>query len=398
MALLNFRRKQEKKERESAKSNYIPVSIPMWNLKTYDGQILLRDSIVASIDALARNIGKMELKAVREKKDQLSVDETTSEVARVLKNPNKYMTQYDFLYKITAMYYATNNVFIWPQYENGKLVALWPINYQSFNLYQTEDGVLVAQFVLNWLKTYTVPYSDLIHLRRHYFNDPLFGDDNTPLNPIGELLDAQSNGIINAIKNSAIIRGILKAVQVLKDEDINKAKEKFIHDNFNARNNGGVIAIDGKFDYTNLESKPYVIDPETRKVTKDMVHDYFGTNEDFVQNKFSSEGYEAVYEGELEPFAKMIQQAFTKGLFTENQQAHGNKVEANVVNLRYQTTSTVVQVIEATRELGLFTRDEYRAMLGYQPLGPERGGDEIMVAVNNYGSMTSTDEGDGTNE
>ena len=31
-------------------------------------------------------------------------------------------------------------------------------------------------------------------------------------------------------------------------------------------------------------------------------------------------------------------------------------------------------------------------MLGYEPLGPERGGDEIMIAVNNYTSNTSPSE------
>ena len=398
MALLKFRRKQENKSGEQSRSKYVPVAIPMWNMKTYDGQILMRDTIVASVDALARNIAKMEMKAIRREKDQIATTITTSEVARVLKNPNRYMTQYDFLYKIAAMYYTTNNVFIWPEYEDGKLVALWPINYQYFNLYKTDNGVLVAQFQLSYLQTYTVPYSDVIHLRNHYFNDPFFGDDNTPLNPVGELLDAQNQGIVEAIKNSAIIRGILRAVQVLKDDDLTKAKEKFIQENFNARNNGGVIGIDGKFEYTNLESKPYVIDAETRKTTKEMVYDYFGINEDFVQNKFSSEGYEAVYEGKLEPFAQMLQQAFTKGLFTPLEIGHGNEVEANVSKLKYQPMTVVTKVIDTTKELGLFTRDEYREMLGYQPLGPERGGDEIMIAVNNYESMTSTDEGDETNE
>ena len=45
--------------------------------------------------------------------------------------------------------------------------------------------------------------------------------------------------------------------------------------------------------------------------------------------------------------------------------------------------TVVTRVIQATSQLGLFTRDEYRQMLGYEPLGPEKGGDEIMIAVNN---------------
>ena len=389
MALLKTRRAKTT-DREKSKS--IPVAIPVWNYRQYNGQQLLLDAVVARVDALARNIAKMDLKSIKREKDQIATTDTTSDVARVLKHPNPVMTQYDFLYKIAAQYFTSNNVFIWPQYENGKLVALWPINYQSFNLYKTENGVLVAQFNLSFIKTYTVPYSNLIHLRNHYFNDDIFGDDNAPLNPVGELLNAQNQGIVNAIKSSAFIRGLLMAVQVLKDSDLEAAREKFIEDNLSARNNGGVIAIDGKFDYKDLESKPYVIDAETRKETENMVDSYFGTNEDFVQNKFKSEGYEAVYEGKLEPFAIMLTQAFTVKLFTEREQSLGNEVEANMAKLKYQPMTVVTNVIRATRELGLFTRDEYREMLGYQPLGPERGGDEIMIAVNNY---TSSDEQEG---
>lgn len=389
MALLKTRRAKTT-DREKSKS--IPVAIPVWNYRQYNGQQLLLDAVVARVDALARNIAKMDLKSIKREKDQIATTDTTSDVARVLKHPNPVMTQYDFLYKIAAQYFTSNNVFIWPQYENEKLVALWPINYQSFNLYKTENGVLVAQFNLSFIKTYTVPYSNLIHLRNHYFNDDIFGDDNAPLNPVGELLNAQNQGIVNAIKSSAFIRGLLKAVQVLKDSDLEAAREKFIEDNLSARNNGGVIAIDGKFDYKDLESKPYVIDAETRKETENMVDSYFGTNEDFVQNKFKSEGYEAVYEGKLEPFAIMLTQAFTVKLFTEREQSLGNEVEANMAKLKYQPMTVVTNVIRATRELGLFTRDEYREMLGYQPLGPERGGDEIMIAVNNY---TSSDEKEG---
>ena len=81
----------------------------------------------------------------------------------------------------------------------------------------------------------------------------------------------------------------------------------------------------------------------------------------------------------------------------------GNMVSANMAKLKYQPLSAVTNMISVTRELGLFTRDEYREMLGYEPLGPERGGDEIMIAVNNYQAGNSDDdvldqEGDSNNE
>lgn len=366
------------------KTSVVPLSTECWTFHTFNGDYSKIDVIAESIDALARNIGKIELKSVMQKKDSVSVTDTTSDVAKVLRNPNPYMSSYDFLYKIASLYFMSNNVFIWPEYDKtGNLTALWPINYKSFSLKKTDSGVLVAQFQLNYFRLYTVPYSRLIHLRNKYTTDDLFGDANDALTPIAELSNAQNQGIINGIKNSALIRGILKSVNVIKEDDMIKARDQFIKDNLAASNSGGVMVIDGKFDYQNIESKPYIIDADTMKEVKERIYSFFGVNEEFVQNKFTAEQYEAVYEGRIEPFAMMLSQAFTAKLFTERERGFGNKVEANMAKLKYQPMTVITRVIAATNQLGLFTRDEYREMLGYQPLGPDRGGDEIMIAVNN---------------
>ncbi len=398
MSILDrFKRKPEAETRERNQGKSIPITINCWNYRRFHGELIDIDAVVACIDALARNLAKMRLTAIRQVKDSVAVTETTSDVARVLKKPNPYMTQYDFIYKVAALYYASNNVFIWPEYEDGKLVALWPINYTRFKLFD-KDGIKVARFELHHNHYYTVPYSDLIHLRNHYFNDELYGDENSPFSPIAELMHAQNQGIIEGIKSSALIRGLLIAVGVMKEEDITKARERFIEENLDAKNNGGVMIIDGKFDYKNIESKPYIIDADTRNQTRQSTFDYFGVNEDFVQNKFTSEKYESVYEGKLEPFAIMFTDALTAFLFTERELGFGNEVHANMNKVKYQSTSAVVSIVNATKELGLFTRDEYREMLGYEPLGPERGGDEIMIATNNYESNTQVQEGEGSNE
>ena len=64
----------------------------------------------------------------------------------------------------------------------------------------------------------------------------------------------------------------------------------------------------------------------------------------------------------------------------------------------------------ATREISKAVRrydgkvrdsDEYREMLGFEPLGPDRGGDEIMIATNNYQAYDPTaqpEEGEGNND
>lgn len=396
-------RSKKKNQLDKERSKAIPFNVETWHYVRFNGELLDIDTIVACIDALARNLAKMELTAIRKDKDNISITDRTSDIAKVLKKPNPYMCQYDFIYKVFALYFTSNNAYIWPEYdEQGALINLWPINCRYAKLY-IKDGIELIRFELKHNHFYTVPYSQIIHLRNHYMEDDIYGDSNKAFRAIAELMDAQQQGIKGGIKNSAMIRGLLKAAQVMKEDDIKAARDRFIADNFAVENSGGVLFVDGKFEYTNIESKPYVVDAETMKLTREAAYTYFGVNEDFLQNKFDSEGYEAVYEGRLEPVATQFMQALTNGIYTERELSFGNQIIANMARLKYQPLSVVTNMISVTKELGLFTRDEFREMLGYEPLGPERGGDEIMIAVNNYTSNTSqseaqAQEGDQENE
>ena len=386
-----FRRSRTALERQ--RQEVLRYDINQYDVRRFDKSIVQMDLIRASIDALARNIGKMQLEAVMytDRDNSVKKIDRTSDVARVIRHPNQYMTSYDFLYKVAALFYATNNVFIWPEYKDGKLIALWPINYEQFHLYETDKGTLIAQFRMNYRHTYTVPYDYLIHLRNHFMTDDLVGESNTALLPVADLLTTQNQGIIEGIKNSAIIRGILKSVNVIKQEDMVKARDRFVQDNLTAKNNGGVIVLDGKYDYQPLESKPYVIDPETMDEAKKMVFNYFGVNEAFITNTFSPEQYEAIYEGRLEPFAMLLTNALTHGLYTDREIGFGNEIEANMSRVKYQPMSAITAMIGVTNQLGLFRRNEYREMLGYPPLSDEEGGNEILISLNYVNSQNLDD-------
>ena len=382
--------------RVAYKEDVRPLDITTWNYRKFSGELIEIDLIRACIDALARNIAKMQMQPVRKGVDGQKTVDTASDIARVLAHPNPFMTLYDFLYKVAALYYAGNNVFLWPQYERGHLVAIWPIFYRQAKTV-TLNGNLYVKFDLKYTRTYTASWDDLIVLRNHYMTDEIFGEPNTALLPACELLDAQNQGIINGIKNSATIRGILKSVNVLKESDLKKAKEQFIQDNLSLANSGGVIAIDGKFDYQNIESKPYNIDAESMNAAKQKVFDYFGVNEEFLQNGFTSEKYEAVYEGRLEPFAIMLTQALTYGLYTERERSFGNEIEAGMAKLKYQPIDKITTLINATNQLGLFRRNEYREMLGYGPLTDEEGGNQILISLN-FVNANNLDEYQEVNE
>lgn len=362
----------------TTQQNALDHDVKTWAYSSFGSDVYVLDTVRASIDAIARNTSKMEFRHIVTSSEGKKKINTTSQYARVLRSPNSYMTMRDFIYKCTSMYYARNNCFIFPEYEHGKLIALHPINYQSYRVIE-QNGNIFIRFVIKYTREYVVPFENVICLRRFYCSKDFTGDNNEALIPSAELINAQNQGIINSIKNSAVIRGILKTVTVIKEEDLQKKKKQFVADNLSMQNSGGVIAIDGKYDYIPLESKPYVIDDGSLNAAKSKIFDYFGVNQEFVQNDFTADKYDAVYEGCLEPFAVMFSQALTKGLFTSNERGYGNEIEIAMNRLKYQPISSVINLMSVTNQTGTFSRNEYREMLGY---GPIDDGDEYLISLN----------------
>lgn len=359
--------------------NASPYNITMWHYNTYGKTAYELDTIRSAVDALARNISKMELKHIAPDQDGNKKTMQNSDLARVFAKPNPYMTMRDLLYKVATYYYLHNNAFIYPDFDDaGHLVALYPINAKGYKVYQY-NGETYLKFVIKYTQEYTVPYREVIHLRRFFNDDDVLGDDNNALVPAMELVNATNQGIIKGIANSAVIRGILKATSVIKESQIEADKAKFISDNLSASNNGGIIMVDGKYDYTPVDSKPYMVSAEVMAEAKNKIYDYFGVNEDFVQNKFSADQYDAVYEGDLEPFAMMLQQSFQCILLTQGQYWHGNRIEVSLNRMMYQPKSVLVSLVTATIQQGIFTTNEYRDMFGYPPV---EDGDKRLVSLN----------------
>ena len=56
-------------------------------------------------------------------------------------------------------------------------------------------GGMYARLTFATGNVYTVPYEHLVHLRRHYLDNDIFGDDNRPLLPVLETADAFNQGM-----------------------------------------------------------------------------------------------------------------------------------------------------------------------------------------------------------
>ena len=105
------------------------------------------------------------------------------------------------------------------------------------------------------------------------------------------------------------------------------------------------------------------------KAIKENVFEYFGVNEDVLENKAYGDAWSAFYEGAIEPFAIQFSEVMTKMLFTLREQSNGNKVMATSNRLQYMSNADKLSVAQTMADRGLMTRNELREIFNLPPLG-----------------------------
>lgn len=346
-----FRRKTE-----AAATVAQMVSEPTAVFTSYCGDAYSNDIYRGAVDAIARNIGKLKGSHVIRYADHNKVD-GDCRLNRVLQvRPNPYMSAYDFLYKLATHYYLYNNSFALLQRDNkGNLTGVYPITESHVDFLSDAQGRLFCRFYFRSGKQAVLPYSDLIHLRRNFNSDDLLGDDNGALTPALELAHTQNEGIISGIKAGANIRGILKYTQIMSPAKLKEEKEAFIADYLQISNDGGVVAVDQKAEYTPIESKPVILSAEQTKSVQSKIYNYLGITESIVNSSYTEDEFSAFYESTIEPFAVALSMEFTAKVFNDREQAFGNSILFESGRLQFSSNKTKVELIKELMPLGLLT-------------------------------------------
>ena len=111
--------------------------------------------------------------------------------------------------------------------------------------------------------------------------------------------------------------------------------------------------------------------------------EYFGVNEDILQNKFNSETWSAFYEGAVEPWAIQFSEVMTKMLFTMRERSQDNYVMATANRLQYMSNADKLKVSAQMADRGLMTRNEIREIWNLAPL-PEPFGSQLPARGEYY--------------
>ncbi len=357
----------------------------------FSGNAYEVSSVRSSVDSFARRVATVKPRHIRRGEGKIS-DVPASGYNRLLQfRPNPYTTAYAFYYRIATQYKIYNNAFVYPVWgDNGKLEALYNINASSIELLEY-GGEMYCRMTFASGNRYTCPYSDIIHIRRHYCDNDIFGSGNTPITAALKTADTFNQSMSKFAELVAVVRGILKISGAPKDEDLISRRDAFIRDNLRMDSNGGgIVVTDHKTEYVPIASKETPIPTGQLNYIKTEVYDYFGTNEKIVQNCETAEEADAFFNGEILPFFEQCAQAFTNAFFSGKEPAYGNEIIFEGNRLQNAKLSEKTSAVKLLCEIGAIMVDEVREIYNMAPIGGEEGRRRIQTL--NYVNANYADE------
>jgi HK97 family phage portal protein len=364
----------------------------------WDGNLFQSDIVRSCIRPKANAVGKLNAKHVRGNNEDMQINPEPY-IREILQNPNPYMSMQDFLLKMTFQRELNHNAFAYIKRDKeGYPEEIYPMPSSSVDLLE-KDGEAFAKFQFRTGKYIIVPYEDIIHLRKDFSSHDFYGETgNQTLKPLMEVINTTDQGVVNAVKNSTIVKWIMMFKAVLQPKD----KEKEIKDftkNYLAieSESGGVASTDPRYELKQVDQKSYVPNAAQMKESIQRLYAYFGVNEKIVQNKFTEDEWNSFFEAEIEPILIQLSNAFTNAFFTKRERGFGNKIIFEATNLAYASMNTKLGLV-ALVDRGILTPNEHRRILNLPPIVggdlPVRRLDTVTVEENSEGGEEDEEETD----
>ena len=344
----------------------------------YKGDFRNDADVRACVDAIARNGAKMHPRHIRN--NDKGMENLKGSLYRILaKQPNELQNAYQFYYQVITNLELYNDSFVYIQRDStsNKVTGLYPIDFSEGKLYEYQDKIWI-KFKFGRSKERFVPYDSCIHLTRYVGEDGLFGGKVTPIIKILSMKHIMDEGMINAIKTTQNIRGIIKSTKaMLKPEDVKKMRDQFVDDFIKSSNKSGIGGLDATTEFTPVKIEPTTANENQIKIIDDKLLSYFGINEHIIQSKYSEDEWNAFYESVLEPIGLQMSLEFSNKLFTPTEKYFGNEIIFESNALQYASNSTKIQLLRFGTNI--MTQNELREVFN---LAPRDGGDVILIDQN----------------
>lgn len=359
---------------------------------TWGGGMYESELVRAAINARATHVSKLRVELQGSARPALR--------AKMQHAPNRFQIWSQFLYRACTLLDVHNTLFITPVFdEYGEPSGIYTPLPHMCEVVQY-DGVPYLRYSFGWGEKAAIELAYCGVMTKFQYKHDLFGESNRALFPTMDLIHMQNQGIQEGVKSAATYRFMAQVSNFTKADDLAKERRRFTEENFSRdAKGGGLLLFPNTYkDIRQIEAKPWVVDDKQMELIKSNVFEYFGVNEDVLQNKAFGDAWAAFYEGAIEPFAIQFSEVMTKMLYTLREQSQGNLVIATSSRLQYMSNADKLAVAAQMADRGLMTRNELREIFNLAPL-PDDIGNSLPVRGEYYNvgegeGEQSNDEGD----
>lgn len=344
---------------------------------TWGGGMYESELIRAVINARATHISKLHVELTGAARPALQ--------SKMKHAPNKFQTWSQFLYRASTILDIHNTLFICPVYDDyGEPSGVYtPLPHQC-EIVQY-NGVPYLRYDFGWGEKAAIELEYCGIMTKFQYKNDILGENNHALFPTMDLIHIQNQGIQEGVKSAATYRFMAQVSNFTKAEDLAKERRRFTEENFSKdAKGGGLLLFPNTYkDIKQIEVKPWIVDDKQMEIIKSNVFEYFGVNEDVLENKAFGDAWAAYYEGAIEPWSIQFSEVMTKMLYTLREQTQGNQVMATSSRLQYMSNADKLAVSAQMADRGLMTRNEIREIWNLAPL-PEPLGSQLPVRGEYY--------------
>ena len=347
----------------------------------YNGRYYDDVDIRSCVDAIARNGAKLNPKHVRN--GTKGFEQVNDNLQRILsKRPNELQNAYKFYYQIINELEMDNNSIVYILRDaDFKVIGLYPLHYQNIKFYEYKNDIYIQFHFGNGKKRF-VALKDCIHLTRFVSEDGIMGGNNKPIINTLSIKHILDEGIINAIKTTQSIKGVIKSTKsLLKPGDVKKMRDQFVQDFVDNNDGSGIGGLDASTDFTPVKLEPKTADESQIKSIDNKLLSYYGVSNEIIQSKYNEDQWNAFYESVLEPIGLQMSLEFTNKLFTTTEQHHGNEIIFTSNRLQYASNNTKINLLRYANNV--MTINEMREVLNLEPI---EDGDKRMQDLNHINS------------
>ena len=365
------------------------VSFDIGSGYMYGGDAYESDLVRSCIRPFANAVSKIKLMHVRDMPDSFEVFPDIV-IKTLLTDPNPLMGMPALLQKAAIQYKLNNNAYIYIARDSeGYPIELYPVDCMSVSADLSTRDVLLT-FNLTNGKQLKAAYADVIHLRADFATgNPVFG--KSPGQILDDLIETMGHidkSVSNAIKNSGVIRWLIKYATPMRPEDLKENVKKFVENYLSVESETfGAAGVDAKADAQRIDPKDYVPNQEIQAEFIKRIYNFFGTNEKIINGTFTEDEWNSYYEAEIESFLVQLADEFTRKLFTRRARGFGNRVVCESANLDFASMKTKLG-LTAYVDRSIMSRNEVRGILN---LPPVEGGDVMLLRKDTGETLTQNE-------